>query len=259
MVRKIFSTIILLILFSNTSLFSKTSKNIEVYLKNNKVTNGKVSEILPWGILLKTDQTISYKIISKIIVYDESIIDSLGKHVQELKFTHENNKIVIDFSNAVFQKFSIKDSYILEDKFFIISLMSNRAENFDFSLYFSTKVLKKLLFRLSYSTGRYSNKIIYSINAYNIGIGTKIKFPFGNFIPSLNYGVKSVAFSEKRYISTGIATRLKESIFINLNFSRKLFTDSYFFTIGSRYYFKNVTVKESNTKFGFDLGLGIIF
>jgi len=107
------------------------------------------------------------------------------------------------------------------------------------------------------SFGSYpDNGYSYSVSSLSYGYGVKFPLLQGQFLSGINLGVKALSMSEKLF-SHNISSSQVESMSCAEIGYRKSFLKSWIYTVGGKYYFKNIRVLETTTRFVLEMGIGL--
>ena len=213
-----------------------------------------------YGIILENDETVSYKVISKIVADNEKLLDSILVFISNASKSTDGNMFVLNMEEALYEKLVVRDSRLLQDQVFIVNILSNRAENIEFAFNFSPRILKDIYFQMSYTNGRYVEDYSYSLSAISAGIGRKIQFTSGELLLGINFGGKSLSVSSKKLMAAPLYSTVAESVtYLEFMYRSEVLLNWMTFSLGSKYYFSNVSVLAVKTKFNLSLGIGIRF
>ncbi len=245
------------LLFSvTTSLFSQTDfteNNLCKFVikKSGREINAKVKSVKFHGIIWEDERTIGFQVISKFETENKDIVDSVLVYAKNVKQSYQDGRYILDMSDANYKKGEIADRRVLQDGIIGISIMSNRAENFEAYLNVSPRILNALFLRMSYSYGKYSKEKTYSCSSVAFGLGLKSKIGSSEILGSVNYGPRSV-FVDGSIIAKKAPNggKTKYSPYLEVLYRMKFLKDWLFVSVGGRYIFSNITIDGNNTKFG---------
>jgi hypothetical protein len=245
------------LIYSQTNITEENSTSI--FIKGvNTIIDSKISSVANYGIILTDNRVVSYKVISKIVTDNENILDLILLYVSNAPKSWYGDYFSLDMNNATYEIPVEVDNRILRDAVFMLSLMSNRAENIELFFNFSPRIAKEIYFQMSYTNGRYVDDYSYSLSAISVGVGGKYKFEFGEMLLGINYGGKSLVVSSVKLFSAALySSEVKYVPYLEILFRSNLLNNSMLFSIGSKYYSSNVSVLDVNTKFNISVGVGI--
>ena len=240
-----------------SQVFFEDANTTKLFIKpSEREIECRIISVASYGVILEKDETVSYKVISRILTDNESLLDSILHYVSHVTKSKDGKNFILDMKDAVYEKPVSEDSRILQDQTFMINFLSSRAENIELAFNFSPRVFKDIYFQMSYTNGRFSDKYALSLSAISAGIGRKFRLSKGEILLGINSGIKSVTLSTKKFMSPPIASNAAESVtYLEFLYRNKLLSDWLYFSVGSKYYFSNVAVLGDKTKFSFSVGI----
>lgn len=233
----------------------------KIYIKpSDREIKVRIISVASYGIILENDETVSYKVISKIVTNNSKLIDSILTFVSSASQSSSGDDFVLDMQNAFYQKPVLADDRLFQDQTLMINFLSSRAENIELIFNFSPKVAKDIFIQMSYTNGRYPDKYVYSLSAISAGFGRKFHLSTGEILLGINSGIKALAVSSKKFMSPPIGLSEAESVsYLEFLYRNQLLYNWIYFSVGSKYYFSNVSVLGKQTHFSISLGIGFIF
>jgi len=237
------------------------SNSTKIFIKpSNREINSRVVSIASYGIILENDETVSYKVISKIVTDNEKVLTSMLTFVSNVNKSSNGKEFILEMENAVYEKPVAADDRVLQDQTLSINFLSSRAENIELAFSFSPRIKKDIYFQMNYTNGRYSDKYVYSLSAISAGIGGKIPVPTGEILMGINTGIKSLTVSTKKFMSPPIGSSVAESVtYLELLYRDQSLFNWIILSIGSKYYLSNVSVLGNKTNFSISIGVALKF
>lgn len=257
----LFQFIFQLLLIS--SIYSQVNfeeiNSTKIFIKpSNREIHSRVVSVTSYGIILENDETVSYKVISKIVTDNEKLLNAVLTFVSNSGKSINGKEYILEMENAVYEKPVISDSRVLQDQVFTINFLSSRAENIELGFNFSPRIINDVYLQLSYTNGRHFNKYAYSLSAMSVGIGRKFKLPAGEILLGINSGIKSLTVSTKKFLFPPLYSNMAEQVtYLELLYRNELVYNWINFSVGSKYYFSNVSVLGEKTKFSISIGLAL--
>lgn len=188
-----------LIVIINSLLFGGAGdfkgNNSDIYVINSApLLNKTIMDILPWGIVIENNQTVSYKVISKIKTDKKEIAEKISLYVENVPVEINGAEFNLSFKNAVVKfKPKISDEKALRKFGFYIAGQTNRSENFEAGFIVFPRFLPDHFFvKMSASINLFDKEDNNRISGVFLGGG--YEFCFGRFglLLDINYGVKSI-------------------------------------------------------------------
>ncbi|MGD8779859.1 MAG: hypothetical protein PVH88_12970 [Ignavibacteria bacterium] len=244
---------------SQSKITEDNSTKIFIKSVENRI-DSKIIAVASYGLTLEDNQTVSYKVISKIVTDNENILDTILTYVSNVEKIENGDDFILEMGNARYEKPQLRKNKVLQDVVCMLNIMSNRAENIEVLFNFSPKILKEIYFQMSYSNGRYVDDNSYSLSAISAGIGGKYKIDTGELLLGIHYGGKASVVSQKKLFSSALySTKVEYVGYLELLYRGQLINNNILYSVGSKYYFSNISVQDVNTKFNISLGIGIKF
>lgn len=253
----IFQLLLISSLYSQVNFEEANSTTIFIKPSNREI-HARVVSVASYGIILENGETISYKVISKIVTDNGKLLDTILTFVSNAVKSSSGNDFVLEMRDAVYEKPVTSDDRVLQDQVFTINFLSSRAENIELGFNFSPRIIKDVYFQISYTNGRHFNKYAYSLSAMSAGIGRKFELPIGEILLGINTGIKSLTVSTKKFLFPPLYSNMAEQVtYLELLYRNELVNNWINFSVGSKYYFSNVSVLGEKTKFSISIGLAL--
>lgn len=253
----IFQLLLISSLYSQVNFDEANSTKIFIKPSNREI-NARVVSVASYGIFLEDGETISFRVISKIITDNKKLVDTVLTFVSNAAKSSSGNVFSLEMENAVYEKHVASDDRLLQDQTFMLNILSSRAENIELAFNFSPRIKKEIYFQMSYTNGRYSDKYVYSLSAISAGFGGKIPVTSGEILIGINTGIKSLTVSTKKFMAPPIGSSVAESVtYLELLHRNQSLSNWIIFSLGSKYYFSNVSILGNKTNFSMSLGAAL--
>ncbi|MDP1994283.1 MAG: hypothetical protein Q8K40_03460, partial [Ignavibacteria bacterium] len=132
------------------------ANSTKIFIKpSNREIIARVVSVASYGIILENDETVSYKVISRIVTDNEKLLITILTFVSNSTKSTDGKEYILEMENAVYEKPMKSDDRILQDQTLTINFLSSRAENIELAFNFSPRVKKDIYFQMSYTNGRY--------------------------------------------------------------------------------------------------------
>ena len=238
---------------------SNETKKVEFIIKGTEehFIFDTIEKIEKWGIVVEDKdlkKTVLYKVIKTAVLYDSVYVNDIKKYVSNLNITIEQKKYFLDFKEAVIPVLEYHPFQIIDYKHYTFNVRPDLVEPLEIGLIYSLWPDFSLHHRLTISSGLpYSRNPSYHVMAFNYGIGYSIlKFNSYEISLFMNYHLKIL---EKTF--NGGSDFVHKHIFA-LETNGYIKKNSKIFpSLGIRYYFNNIPIKENVTNLTFLLGLNI--
>ncbi|MCK9426748.1 MAG: hypothetical protein M0Q21_11970 [Ignavibacteriaceae bacterium] len=253
----IFQLILACSIYSQVNFEENNSTKIFIKPSDRKI-DSRVVTITPYGIILENNETVSYKVISKIVTDNESLLDTILHYVSHAIKSVDGKYFLLEMKQATFEKLLLSDDRIFQDQVFMFNILSSRAENIELAFNLSPRILENVYFQMSYTNGKYVNSKSYSLSAISVGFGRKIKLSTGEILFGINTGTKSLTVSSKKFMSPPLYSTVGQSVtYLEILYRSDLTNNWINFCLGSKYYFSNIKVLDVLTDFNISAGLVI--
>ncbi|MDP3685062.1 MAG: hypothetical protein Q8S01_14135 [Ignavibacteria bacterium] len=235
------------------------ANSTKIFIKpSEREIDSRVIAIASYGIVLENSETVSYRVISKIVTDNEKLLDTILTFVSNAAKSSAGNSFVLEMKDAVYEKHVASDNRVLQDQVFTINFLSSRAENIELAFGFSPRIITDIYFQMCYTNGRHFNKYAYSLSAMSAGIGRKFKLPSGEILLGINTGIKSLTVSTKKFLFPPLNSNEAEPVtYLEFLYRNELVDNWINFSVGSKYYLSNVSVLGDKTKFSISIGLAL--
>ncbi len=231
----------------------------KIYIKpSDREISARVISVASYGIILENDETVSYKVISKIVTNNSKLIDSILTFVSSASQSSSGDDFVLDMQNAVYEKPVTSDNRVLQDKVILFNIFASKTEYVGITFNFSPRTLNIIYLQLGFSTGRYSGKHSYNVSNAFAEIGKKAIVPSGEVLMGLGICEKILNISSRRTnVDREYKNDTKTVAYLGLAYRFQPSKDLATLLVGIKYFLSNVSVFEDDSNLSFSLGMGI--
>lgn len=231
----------------------------KIYIKpSDREINTRVISVASYGIILENEETVSYKVISKIVTNNSKLIDSILTFVPNASTSSSGNDIVLNMQNAVYEKPVSADNRVIQDKVLLFNIFASKTENLGITLNFSPRILDIIYIQLGFSSGRFSGKHSYDVTNASIEIGKKSIIPAGEVLMGLGICEKILNISSRiNNVDRNYKNDTKTVAYLGLAYRFQPNKDLATLSVGIKYFLSNVSVFEDDSNLSFSLGMGI--
>lgn len=274
--------ILILIFFILIESSYSNENKINITLKNGKIVKTVILKVEKWGLKLLDNKSVNYNMIAKIAVFDSLLVQDIIKQVPKVKVLYNKNEIILDFNNIKFSTLNVKNLYYFQKFDALFLIMSNKYENFEFQLNLHPNFQRNLIGHvgLSYGfgEGKYNlyrqygdvkdkQSIHEEISLVGVNYGVGYLYRYKNMITMLTFSsaMKYNVISPKTTYSANDLSSKKElsdfvrTYYLSLYTRLLLFGSKNFVSFGGRYYFKNLTLINTKTRYSINIGFGLNF
>lgn len=256
----IFQLLLISSLYSQVNFDEANSTKIFIKPSNREI-NSRVVSVASYGIILENDETVSYKVISKIVTDNEKLLNAVLTFVSNSEKSINGKEYILEMKDIVYKKPVVTDNRVLQDQVFMLNFLASKTEQLGMAFNFSPRILNKIYFQIGFSTGSYSGGHPYSVSNASAAIGKKTRVTGGSEV-LMGLGVCEKVLnitSKKHTFDKAYKNETKTVAFLELLYKIQPSNNGMTFSLGTKYFLSNVSVFEDDSNLSLSFGLGINF
>ncbi|MFA6977713.1 MAG: hypothetical protein WC209_00200 [Ignavibacteriaceae bacterium] len=259
-IQFIFQLILASSIYSQVNFDEANSTRIFIKPSNREI-NGRVVAVASYGLILEKDETINYKVISRIVTDNEKLLDAVLTFVSNSAKSIDGNEYILEMKEAVSPKPVATDGKILQDQVCMFNVLVSKTEKVGMTFNFSPRMFNNIYFQIGFSTGSYSGGNAYSVSNASAAIGKKTQVTSGGeVLMAIGVCEKVLNISSRKHIiDPAYKNDTKTLAFLELLYRIQPSNDWVTFSLGTKYFLSNVSVFEDDSNISLSLGVGINF
>jgi hypothetical protein len=158
---------------------------------NNKNINVVINKVVSNTLFVENNRAIYLKVVDSLTTTSSELIEAINMQgIDNIQIKRNNNKIILIFTNAVFQK-RIQESFSkIIYRSFNFTISSIPLHNLGTQLFYSPNFNEQIVFSIGFDFGAYSIDFYNYAFSFKHGIGYTFAYEKINFIPMLTYSQK---------------------------------------------------------------------
>lgn len=238
------------------------ANSTKIFIKpSEREIDSRIITIASYGIILENSETVSYRVISKIVTDNEKLLDTILTFVSNAAKSSAGNSFVLEMKDAVYAKPVASDGKILQAQVFMLNVLVSKTEKIGMTFNFSPRMFNNIYFNIGFSTGSYSGSNAYTVSNASASIGKKTQVTSGGEV-LMGIGVceKVLNISSKKHsLDPSYKNDTKTVAFLELLYRIQPSYNRITFSLGTKYFLSNVSVFEDDSNISLSLGIGINF
>jgi len=237
------------------------ANSTKIFIKpSNREIIARVVSVASYGIILENDETVSYKVISRIVTDNEKLLITILTFVSNSTKSTDGKEYILEMNEAVYEKPVAKDDRILQDQVVMLNILVSKTEQLGTSFNFSPRIFNKSYIQIGFSTGSFSGSHPYRVVNASAEIGKKSQLPSGEVLMGVGICEKILTIPpQKTNLDRDYKNDTKTVAYLGLAFRIQPSKDMATLSIGMKYFLSNVSVFEDDSNLSFSLGLGLNF
>lgn len=235
----------------------------KIELKSGRQIEVVITEVDYWGMWLKSNQGLSYKVIGTLTTKNRQLMTEIQSYVQDLNISSEDDEVSAEFSEASFPPVLDKHPGVFRSHSYTLSALSSRGDNLSVKLTRVPRSIDWLAFQFSFDQGWYTKYLNYNISRISLGFG--LRYPMVNqdimLMANVSYIQSWQKYPPSRKYDARYPAGTKEqaSYFLSADYRRYLFSRPFYLSLGARVYLTNIPIAEKTTRASINLGVGYTF
>ncbi len=235
----------------------------KVELKSGRTIKVHITEIDYWGMWLRSNQGLSFKVVKTLSTTSQTLIKEIQSYVQDLKVNEQNNITQINFTEASFPPVLDKHPGVFRSHSYTLGGLTSRGENLVIELTRIPRFTDWMVMRFGFSQGWYRGDFRYSISRISLGLG--LRYPMVNqdilLLANISYVQNWLTHLESDGYEGNYpaGTHEQVSYYLSTDYRRYLAKSPFYVSLGARVYLRNLPVNHRTTWASATLGIGYTF
>lgn len=220
----------------------------KLVFKDSTIKTGTFKSLNPWAVTFKDGKFYAIKLMSRIITSEHSVVDQLKSYYPDLRYSKSDETYTIQVTDLKLLPLGAYNRPFVNRYFIVLNGLSARAENLEFQINMISNLNPKIVARLAVATGLNFENGAENLNTISLGVGGIKSYHKFTFLATLNLAEK---------------TRMPDDIsklvpFFSMSAQTSLLPRM-LFTVGGRYYFRNLRINNQEAGFSASMGIGYNF
>jgi len=244
-------------------MISATEFPAKIELKSGRHLDVVITEVDYWGMWLKSNQGLSYRVISTLTTKNRQLMTEIQSYVQDLNISSEDDEVSAEFSDASFPPVLDRHPGIFRSHSYTLSALSSRGDNLSIKLTRVPRSIDWVAFQFSFDQGWYTKYLNYNVSRISLGFGLRYPMVHQDILLMANVSYiqswQKYPASRKYDERYPAGTKEQVSYFVSADYRRYLFSSPFYISLGGRVYLKNIPIADETTRASIDLGVGYTF
>jgi len=235
----------------------------KIELKSGRHLEVVITQVDYWGMWLKSNQGLSYKVIGTLTTKSRELMTEIQSYVENLHISSETDAVSAEFSDASFPPVLDKHPGVFRSHSYTLSALSSRGDNLSVKLTRVPRSIDWVAFQFSFDQGWYTKYLSYNVSRISFGLG--LRYPMVNqdlvVMANVSYIQSWQKYPPSRKYDARYPAGTKEQVsyFLSADYRRYFFSSPFYISLGARAYLTNIPIADKTTRASINVGVGYTF